>query len=57
MGLSEKVKARIKMYLSARSCPSTVGQVRLDNKTAFILRYIEIKAEIENLRERPVVPK
>lgn len=27
VGLSEKVKARIKMYLSARSCPSTVGQV------------------------------
>ena len=28
VGLSDQVKSRIKTYLSARSCPSTIGQVR-----------------------------
>lgn len=28
LGLSDQVKFRIKTYLSARSCPSTIGQVR-----------------------------
>ena len=28
VGLSDQVKSRIKMYLSARNCSSTIGQVR-----------------------------
>ena len=33
VGLSDRVKSRIKTYMTARSCPSTIGQVQ--NKPQF----------------------
>lgn len=57
VGLNDQVRFRIKTYLSTRSCPSTIGQVRKYINLSFNTRVknkLGEKRKVENQRKRDI---